>query len=162
MTEEFNITEGWIEMSAQCHKCGKIVSALADPDRLDKYAALQDSVEYWGGPYFIAIDTWTESTQWYRELMIAAATDPDGQHYSMEDYYCDKCFNPTYLGGVDDVDCFKSHYRTKVFMESMEAESQGSTRWNFETLNKATREWRLKLWDQATEQVYGKSRQGMR
>ena len=47
-------------------------------------------------------------------------------------------------------------------MESMEAESQGSTRWNFETLNKATREWRLKLWDQATEQVYGKSRQGRR
>lgn len=162
--EQFDITEGWIELSACCDTCRRIVSAKADRDRLDKFVALCDTVGYWGGPMFAAIDTWTESPHWYRELMCAAATDPDGHYYSKkyanaweEGYYCDNCFNPNYLEGIDDSGSFKNYHRTKLFMELMEAERPGTTAdWYWSVGDEATRIWRKELWDKAGDQVYGR------
>ena len=161
-------TEGWIELSACCYNCGRIVSAKADIDRLDKFVAMcdthrhPDNLDYWGGPMFAAIDTWTESPHWYRELMIAAVGSinalsyPDLYEWSEEDYYCDKCFNDNYPEGIDDSDFFKTYYRTKLFMESMEAEKPGSAKWHWLDMDEATRKWRKELWDKAGDQVYGR------
>ena len=162
--EQFDITEGWTELSAVCYNCGRIVSAKADVDRLDKFVAMcdthghPDNLDYWGGPMFAAIDTWTESPHWYRELMIAAVGSLDREMYrwSEEDYYCDKCFNDNYPEGIDDSDFFKTYYRTKLFMESMEAEKPGSAKWHWLGMDEATRKWRKELWDKAGDQVYGR------
>ena len=147
-----DFTEGWIELSACCYNCGRIVSAKADIDRLDKFVAMcdthrhPDNLDYWGGPMFAAIDPWTESPHWYRELIlvVTAAT-------RVQDYYCDTCFNHNYPKGIiETADQLRNHMRCKLFME----EQGDNASWDFTTLDESTRLWRKQIWDDVTARVF--------
>ena len=155
-----DFTEGWAEMSACCSKCRRIVTAKADRDRIDQFIEQFEDPDYRGGPYYAAIEVWTESPHCYRELMqssICQMVEINWEffipNYLPEDYYCDRCFNPNYPEGIDDQYMFRAFMRAKIFAESL----GGDWDWSYQGVTETQRRKRKLLWDQATERVYGKA-----
>tara|TARA_R110001583_G_scaffold77328_2_gene210601 strand:+ start:281 stop:736 length:456 start_codon:yes stop_codon:yes gene_type:complete len=110
MEQKLDIIEGLIEVSATCITCKKVVSALADPGRFPQFLDKVNDPDGHYGPYYCAMEVWSESSHWYRELM---------QAYLIKDYqyYCDNDFNSSYPNGIDDSGAFKHYQRMRLFHE---------------------------------------------
>ena len=146
MEEQFDITQDWDDIKATCTACNRIVESKVDPTRIDKFFTLVDDSSYWGGPFHCAIEVWTESPHWYRELILVATAAT-----RVQDYYCDTCFNHNYPKGIiETADQLRNHMRCKLFME----EQGDNASWDFTTLDESTRLWRKQIWDDVTARVF--------
>ncbi len=166
MEQQLNIIEGLVEVSATCTKCNKVVQALADPGRFTQMIEKLNDPNNKYGEYYTALQIWSESSHWYRELMQAHLINEGLIESSYADtkhgygYYCDNCFNRNYPEGIDDSDSFKDLACMQLFDEMLE--EHGIPRHLYDVKDDSQyaywQEQHKALYRRATKIVYGPSK----